>query len=304
MDDSSDSCGRVSTLVRKRISFSDEEDQPDNQLKMSDRLLLSKGILLEEATFSKKFELSNFEIFLNNSKKVILGIGSTSEVYKVKHKQTGEVFALKEIKKQKLAENEIDEDTIVREIDYHSRFIHPNIVKLLGAAEETDSFFLVLEIVSNTTLFNIIQTEGHLSEETCYIYFMQILAAISFLHQNELVYRDVKPENFLITDKDEVKICDFGNVAPVSENRHSFCGAIEYCAPEMIDDVPYDTRIDVWSLGVLLFEMSQGVSPFAADDYKEICGKIKSLDYELKIEVSKELEDLIKSKGIKRNVSG
>jgi len=120
-----------------------------------------------------------------------------------------------------------------------------------------------LEYASSGTLFNLIKKKKNLDEKTAFHYFIQTSAADIFLHENNLVHRDLKPENILIDENNNIKLCDFGWCVELSMgNRVTFCGTYEYMAPEIIKEKPYNQGIDIWSLGILLYELIHGYSPF------------------------------------------
>jgi len=120
-----------------------------------------------------------------------------------------------------------------------------------------------LEYASSGTLFNLIKKKKNLDEKTAFHYFIQTSAAVLFLHENNLVHRDLKPENILIDENNNIKLCDFGWCVELSMgNRVTFCGTYEYMAPEIIKEKPYNQGIDIWSLGILLYELIHGYSPF------------------------------------------
>ena len=100
-------------------------------------------------------------------------------------------------------------------------------------------------------------------EKTACYYFTQTCSAVNFLHSNNLVHRDLKPENLLLDSNNNLKLCDFGWCTEISfGNRDTICGTCEYMAPEIINEQPYNCSIDIWSLGVLLYELLHGYSPF------------------------------------------
>ena len=102
-----------------------------------------------------------------------------------------------------------------------------------------------------------------MDEKTAFKYFIHTASAVLFLHENNLVHRDLKPENLLVDENNNVKLCDFGWCVELSMgNRITFCGTYEYMAPEIIKEKPYNQGIDVWSLGILLYELVHCFSPF------------------------------------------
>ena len=120
------------------------------------------------------------------------------------------------------------------------------------------------------------------------------------MHQHKLVHRDVKPENFLIDSNGIVRLCDFGWCRDFEEgDRSTFCGTYEYMAPEILKDQPYSYGIDVWALGILLYELTHGYSPFRAttqEGHDEIMRNIVKYKFKIEKNLSPTLEDLILSK--------
>ena len=116
--------------------------------------------------------------------------------------------------------------------------------------------------------------------------------AIYFLHQNNYIHRDIKPENILLFENDVAKLCDFGwCVEFKDEPRNTFCGTTEYMAPEMLNQKKYGKEIDVWSLGILLYEMLHGHSPFKPDknDFCDI-DVIRNISFQKNVKYTSEYE--------------
>ena len=160
-----------------------------------------------------------------------------------------------------------------------------------------------MEYAQKGNLYQYIQKKKGISENEAFKYFIQVASAIYFLHKHGYIHRDIKPENILIDDNFDIKLCDFGWCVSIEKGeRTTFCGTYEYMAPEMVNDEFYDMGIDIWSLGVLLYEMIHGYSPFRAhnnfvQDAKsaqvEIFVNIKNNKYTIDKEMSEECIDLI-----------
>jgi len=231
-----------------------------------------------------------------------LGAGAFGDVYLAKNKINGKFYAIKHMEKSKIMEHGAKLDIVLREINIHKRLVHNNIIRLLSHYEDKDSFYLIMEYAPGKTLFSLIKARNGLSEKDAFKYFINTASAVNFLHENNFIHRDLKPENLLIDENDNVKLCDFGWCVELNiGSRNTFCGTYEYMAPEIINESPYNSGIDVWSLGVLLYELIHGYSPFRAtvkknteQEYIEIFRNI--VKYNLKIEknISESCADLIK----------
>ena len=229
-----------------------------------------QGEVLTRVKFDEYFRFENFEKAKVGKKLHVLGSGAFGDVYLVKHKLDGKFFAVKKMDKEKILNSGASLDIVRREIDIHSRLIHENIVRLYSSHEDEISFFLLLEYANAGTLFGTIKKNKSMDESKAFKYFIQTASALHFLHDNNLIHRDIKPENLLVDANDNIKLCDFGWCIELEiGNRKTFCGTIEYMAPEIIKEMPYDGSIDVWSLGVLLYELLHGYSPFRAQNLDE-----------------------------------
>lgn len=124
-----------------------------------------------------------------------------------------------------------------------------------------------MELAPDGTLFNQIKKNQKLKEEEVAHYMSQIASAVSYLHNMDppILHRDLKPENILLC-KDQIKICDFGwsNTDNEDEIRNTFCGTPDYLSPEMITGTGHNEKLDVWTMGVLMYEMMTGTPPFTA----------------------------------------
>ena len=263
-----------------------------------------EGEFLEKRpSINSKYSLRNFKYLTNlDNNVIVIGKGGYGKLYLSKNVIDNNEYAIKNISKKKMKEVGVDTSIIKREIDVHIRITHPHIIKLFSFCEDRHNFYLAMEYAQKGNLYQLIQKKKGMEENEAFHYFIQVVSAIHFLHINGYAHRDIKPENILLDKNGQVKLCDFGWCVNVSKGeRITFCGTYEYMAPEMINDEFYDMGIDIWSLGVLLYEMIHGYSPFRAHYFlkdaksamKEIFMNIKNNNYVIERNISEECVDLI-----------
>ena len=156
---------------------------------------------------------------------------------------------------------------------------------------------MILEYASQGSLFYFIRKNPKWLLMSKALVFVQIVEGIRYIHSNNIIHRDLKPENILIDHEGCIKICDFGWASIIHDNmtRQTFCGTYEYMAPEIIESKQYDSSVDVWSLGVLLYEMLHGFSPFKADSIIGIYKNIKEKNLRFSSKIDPLSKDLIKN---------
>ncbi|CAH8849551.1 unnamed protein product [Trichobilharzia szidati] len=155
---------------------------------------------------------------------------------------------------------------------------HPNIVRMYSYFYDTKRIYMVLEYVPRGELSKEISRLGHFGDVRAATYVYQLSKALSYCHQNDVIHRDVKPENILLGARGEVKIADFGSSVhlPASRRMTTF-GTLNYLAPEMFNlECVHDHSVDIWSLGILTFEMLTGYLPFDGETFEEISKKIQT----------------------------
>jgi hypothetical protein len=224
-----------------------------------------------------------------------LGSGSYGHVAKVVHKGTSDIFAMKVIPKAKIVEHEMTA-YLAREVKTQMGLHHPHILKLHYYFEDKESVQLLLEFAAGGSLFQRLKKEHKLPEPEAARIFTDVADALVFLHGNDIVHRDLKPENILICDGDVAKLADFGWCADLKNGpeRNTFCGTVEYLSPEMVGGEAHDRTVDVWAMGILMYEMLTGGSPFAAKNPTKTFGKIANVDMQIPDYVSNEASDLIR----------
>ena len=257
------------------------------------------GIINNSIIYDSFYSLKNFvPIYDEYGKVKIIGSGSYGQVYLALHSINKKYYAIKHMDKKKLYSLLHSLSSIQKEIDIQSKIDHPNIVKLLFVKETNISYDLIMEYASDGSLFHYIRKFKGLNENKTFSLFIQVVNAVNFLHQNDLIHRDIKPENILMYENNVVKLCDFGWCVKLDgHQRGTFCGTTEYMSPELVNHEGYGKEIDVWSLGVLLYEMIHGYSPFRPNkpkfNEKDVMENIKNHNLIFGRRVSDECKSLI-----------
>jgi serine/threonine protein kinase len=241
----------------------------------------------------KQWCLEDFEIGRK------LGRGKFGNVYLAREKQSKFIVALKIIHKKQLLKNKM-EHQLRREIEIQSNLRHPNILRLYGYFHDAERVFLILEYAAGGELYGELCAQGRFSEAQAARYIASLADSLRYCHSKNVIHRDIKPENLLIGLHGELKIGDFGWSVhdsrlsiPTGPRRQTLCGTLDYLAPEMIEHKPHDTAVDIWSLGVLLYEFLVGRPPFETDDQRETCQKIRAVALEYPPEIPLDARDLI-----------
>lgn len=221
-----------------------------------------------------------------------LGSGTYGEVQLVQKKGSKQYFAQKTYKKSVVA-SVMPLKILFREISVHQMLIHPNIVRLFDHMEDRGKIYLILEYAEKGSLFNMIRKKIKLSETEAWPIFTQTCVGLHYLHSKNILHRDLKPENLLISQNGTIKIGDFGWSARGSEQRVTFCGTLDYMSPEMLKNLPQTNKVDIWALGVLLYEMLHGAPPFRAKNPREMVKLILERGFTLGNHVSGNAKSLI-----------
>ena len=259
---------------------------------------ITDGYISNQIKYESIYDLNNFIPVLEFNSPKIIGIGSYGKVYLYRNITDKKLYAIKHLDKMILCKSIHTIKRIYDEINIQSRIHHQNIVRLLNVKENDKSIYLIMEYANTGSLFKYIRDKQCLSEEESFKFFSQIINAIYFLHKNDFIHRDIKPENILIFDNKVCKLCDFGCCVELNgKQRSTYCGTTEYMSPEIVNKMEYSKEIDIWSLGILLYEMIHGYSPFNPNNEyyntKEVIDKIKIHDLHFDINISKECKDLI-----------
>uniref|UniRef100_A0A8C9VW66 Ribosomal protein S6 kinase n=1 Tax=Scleropages formosus TaxID=113540 RepID=A0A8C9VW66_SCLFO len=240
----------------------------------------------------------------------VLGKGAYGKVFqvrKVQGAQTGKIFAMKVLKKAKIVCNAKDTAHTKAERQILETVRHPFIVDLLYAFQTGGKLYLILECLSGGELFMQLEKEGIFMEDAACFYLGEIILALGHLHSKGIIYRDLKPENIMLNSHGHIKLTDFGLCKESIHDEavtHTFCGTIEYMAPEILTRSGHNKAVDWWSLGAVMFDMMTGSQtlhpPFTAENRKKTIDKILKCKLVLPPYLTADAKDLIK-KLLKKN---
>ncbi|XP_016348905.1 ribosomal protein S6 kinase beta-1-like [Sinocyclocheilus anshuiensis] len=233
------------------------------------------------------------------------GYGKVFQVRKVTGADSGKIFAMKVLKKAMIVRNAKDTAHTKAERSILEEVKHPFIVDLIYAFQTGGKLYLILEYLSGGELFMQLEREGIFLEDTACFYLAEISMALGHLHQKGIIYRDLKPENIMLNNNGHVKLTDFGLCKESIHDgtvTHTFCGTIEYMAPEILMRSGHNRAVDWWSLGALMYDMLTGAPPFTAENQKKTIDKILKCKLNLPPYLTQEARDLLK-KLLRRNAS-
>ena len=221
-----------------------------------------------------------------------LGKGAFGEVWKVTHENSKKVYCIKMMTKRDIFEQKLI-NQINKEIGIMYNINHPYSVKLYNHFEDNEKLYLIMELASNGNLYNFIQNNKNQkikTKEMIKKIIIQVIEIIKYLHSLDIIYRDIKPENILLDKDYNVKLCDYGWASYLSKGQFcsAYCGTPEYVSPEVIKKYPYNEKVDIWGIGVLIFELVFGYPPFTSNFNEDRFNNIK----EGKINWPKDLSDM------------
>lgn len=199
-----------------------------------------------------------------------IGEGGMSVVYKAKDKLLNRFVAIKILKPQFINDSKFI-DSFRRESQAAASLSHPNIVNIYDVGREGNIHYIVMELIEGKTLSDYIKEQGSMSYPKVIALSKQIAAALSFAHKNHIIHRDVKPHNIMITPNGTAKITDFGiakavNAATIVDNTDGIIGSVHYFSPEQARGGYVDEKSDIYSLGIVMYEMLTGQVPFDGDN--------------------------------------
>jgi len=201
--------------------------------------------------------------FEHLTKHRILGMGTFGRVWLVTSTKTTRPYALKTLEKQQILKHDQCKG-VVREKNIMASLNHPLIVNMVNSYKDNDHLYMLIELVLGGELFSILHTakSDGVSVENSIFYSACILTGLIHMHDRKICYRDLKPENVLIDAEGYCIIVDLGFAKIVPNKTYTLCGTPEYLAPEIILSKGHDKAVDIWAMGVIIYEMIYGHSPF------------------------------------------
>ena len=242
-------------------------------------------------------KITDFEILKE------LGSGSFGNVYLVRHKETKAEYAIKAIDKRNKT-NQEEKPYFRREVEVMYKIHHPNVVKLFGHFEDNNYCYFVMEYISKGNVYNLLPTDKkkRLSTKVCASIIKDVISAIYFLHNMKppIIHRDIKPENVLLSEGLVAKLTDFGwskyildVVKRTTIYGTTFCGKPIYLAPEILEEKGHNEAVDIWCIGVLLFELATATVPFDGNDFDTLKENILKLKISWPKDINTDAKNLI-----------
>ncbi|XP_069480613.1 serine/threonine-protein kinase ULK3 isoform X2 [Ambystoma mexicanum] len=227
-----------------------------------------------------------------------LGSGTYATVYKAYRKNSREVVAIKCVSKKSL--NKVSVENLLTEIEILKQIRHPHIVELKDFQWDKENIYLIMEFCAGGDLSRFIRTKRILPENVTRIFLQQLACALQFLHERNISHLDLKPQNILLSSQDmpHLKLADFGFAKHMSpwDEQQVLRGSPLYMAPEIVCSRQYDARVDLWSVGVILYEALFGRPPFASKSFTELEEKIRSnrvIEIPARPQLSSDCRDLV-----------
>ena len=228
--------------------------QPNYQLLT--KKFTGENLLPQRDTSSKgKYHLKDFQIMRT------LGTGSFGRVHLVRSVHNHRYYAIKVLKKHqvikmKQVEHTNDERRMLKLVE------HPFLIRMWGTFQDSKNLFMVMDYIEGGELFSLLRKSQRFPNPVAKFYSAEVILALEYLHSHNIIYRDLKPENILLDRNGHIKLTDFGFAKEVKTVTWTLCGTPDYIAPEVITTKPYNKSVDWWSLGILIFEMLAGYTPF------------------------------------------
>uniref|UniRef100_A0A8C2WIN9 Serine/threonine-protein kinase PLK n=1 Tax=Cyclopterus lumpus TaxID=8103 RepID=A0A8C2WIN9_CYCLU len=227
----------------------------------------------------------------------VLGKGGFAKCYELTDLSTSKVYAAKIIPHARVSKPH-QREKIDREIELHRALHHKHIVHFYHHFEDKENIYILLEYCSRKSLAHILKARKVLTEPEVRYYLRQIVSGLKYLHEQEILHRDLKLGNFFVSESMELKVGDFGLAAklePAGNRRKTICGTPNYLSPEVLNKQGHGCESDIWALGCVMYTMLLGRPPFETTNLKETYRCIREARYSLPSSLSPQSKQLITS---------
>uniref|UniRef100_A0A672JER4 Serine/threonine-protein kinase PLK n=1 Tax=Salarias fasciatus TaxID=181472 RepID=A0A672JER4_SALFA len=225
----------------------------------------------------------------------VLGKGGFAKCYEMTDLSTSKVYAAKIIPHARVSKPH-QREKIDREIELHRALHHKHIVHFYHHFEDKENIYILLEYCSRKSLAHILKARKVLTEPEVRYYLRQIVSGLKYLHEQEILHRDLKLGNFFVSESMELKVGDFGLAAklePAGNRRKTICGTPNYLSPEVLNKQGHGCESDIWALGCVMYTMLLGRPPFETTNLKETYRCIREARYSLPSSLSPQAKQLI-----------
>jgi len=296
--DKEDLCSR--TVTKEHAKVMTQKEREDRLIEFRKLMVVGKPL---EACDEEKDKSTVFNMLKDDTRVCpddfdflkVIGRGAFGKVMQVRYKKNGVVYAMKILrKKQIVAKNQINHTKSERKI--LQALQHPFLMKLRFAFQTGSKLYLVLDYYRGGELFFHLKKRRKFTESEAKIFVAEVALALGHLHSLDIIYRDLKPENILLHQSGHICLTDFGlskDIDPVIPEAHTFCGTPEYLAPEIVRKEGHGKAVDWWSLGILCYELCNGLPPFYHQNLNSMFLKIRSESPKFPVSLSRECQDLI-----------
>lgn len=227
----------------------------------------------------------------------VLGKGGFAKCYEMTDLTTNKIYAAKIIPHSRVSKPH-QRDKIDKEIELHRTLNHRHVVQFYHYFEDKDNIYILLEYCSRRSMAHILKTRKVLTDPEVRYYLKQIVSGLKYLHEQEILHRDLKLGNFFINESMELKVGDFGLAArlePMEQRRRTICGTPNYLSPEVLNKQGHGCESDIWALGCVMYTMLLGRPPFETTNLKETYRCIREARYSLPSSLMSSAKHLIAS---------
>ena len=275
--------GPLSQIIKRESAKREEGGIFDGVGKLLKRNSTRRGSLSQNESSVKWGDLSVLQV---------LGSSTFGLVKLVEDRATGEIYALKALKKQRVT-NMHQERNIFAERDTMNMVSHPLVLKLHGTFHDANQLYMLMDLCPGGELWTLMHGNndyfastniGGLKAEVAKFYASNVLSALEALHKKQIAYRDLKPENLCIDSQGYLKLIDMGFATVIAKDKltNTLCGTPEYLAPELVLSKGHNCAVDMWALGILIYELLTNSTPFENDNQTEMFNNISNSQEVLK----------------------